>query len=205
MRTGRTRRRNRPSKCVRAPCTFPRAERLSETILRAAARDSLDQRMPGMRPERGRLSCSRNQSCVSAMGNTPWFAATRPHAKPKPASAAAANSSPRQHGAPLWQQSSLCAFAIESGSLDVAFAQGGRALDAQSKLTVTTDETKPGLIAVRFEISRHGCPDLPCFLFPVARGVVFVECAATAARCLEQHRIEFLHVGGASIAKRATR
>ena len=126
-------------------------------------------------------------------GNTPWFDAAAAGSKPEAAAAGHADA-----GTPLWQRIRFTQLEIEDGALDIAAARDGRALDAQGRLAVTTDKTKPGLHRVRFENFEARLPGLTLFPFPVAR-VSFVECAAPLPDVWNTHHIEFLHIIGADI------
>ncbi|MCE9519606.1 MAG: hypothetical protein K8R87_08655, partial [Verrucomicrobia bacterium] len=123
-------------------------------------------------------------------GNTPWFDAAPAQAKGDNVSA--------NTDAPLWQQIHFSQLSIEDGSLDIAAAEGERALDAQARLTVTTDKINSGRHRVRFENFVARLPGLTLFPFPVAR-VSFVEGAASLPEVWSTHRMEFLHIGGANI------
>ncbi len=123
-------------------------------------------------------------------GNTPWFDAATAKANP--------DAGPADADAPLWQQIHFGQLSIEDGSLDIATAKGERVLDAQARLTVTTDKIKPGWHRVRFENFVVRLPGLTLFPFPVAR-VSFVEGAASLPDVWSTHRVEFLHIGGANI------
>jgi len=126
-------------------------------------------------------------------GNTPWFDAGVAGSKTEVAAAG-----PADAGGPLWQRLRFTHLAIEDGSIDIAAALGGRALDAQGKLAVMTDDARPGLHRVRFENFEARLPGLTLFPFPVAR-VSFVECAAPLPGVWNTHRIESLQVIGADI------
>ncbi len=123
-------------------------------------------------------------------GNTPWFEAEAAKTK--------GNAAPTSADAPLWQQIHFGQLSIEEGSLDLATARGERALDAQSRLSVTTDQTKPGMHRVRFENFVARLPGLTLFPFPVAR-VSFVDGAVSLPDVWRTHRIDSLRIGGANI------
>ena len=127
--------------------------------------------------------------------NTPWFITA---AANQATDQAAVTTGKANDGPPLWQQVHFGVLAVSEGAIDFAENQNGHVLDAQAKLTVTTDGTKPGLHRVKFEEFEARLPGLTLFPFPVAR-VSYVEGAAALPDVWKNHRVESLRIGGATI------
>lgn len=126
-------------------------------------------------------------------GNTPWFDVVTEKVKPDADPAVAVDA-----GTGLWRQIQFGRIEIENASLDIATAEGERTLDAQARLTVTTDPSKPGLHRVRFEDFVARLPGLTLYPFPVAR-VSFVDGAVSVPEVWSTQRIDSLRIGGAVI------